>query len=142
MRYLGRTHRISVAWLHEVFKHPSLNIQYISSKLQRAYVCTKAFTDPWAWSHACQRACLLTPHDWETVAFPPPVPPPSDEGGAAPQQGEQSAPRGGHPCNTRAAAAEAGVSRESVEGEKRNNSEMANCRTCVFPLTNFIAKAS
>ena len=46
MRYLHRTHRVSVAWLHERFKGKvDLDIVYEKSDNMCADIYTKAFTD-------------------------------------------------------------------------------------------------
>ena len=46
MRYLERTHRIAVAWLHELFNSDELFIQYIESKRQHAVIFTKVSLTP------------------------------------------------------------------------------------------------
>ena len=46
MRYLGRTHGVSVAWLHETFKGEDLDLAYEQSSRMSADIFTKAFTDP------------------------------------------------------------------------------------------------
>merc|ERR1711972_710488 len=48
-RYLHRTHRISVAWLHEVFKRKDAVLAYEVSAKMSADVYTKAFLDPSKW---------------------------------------------------------------------------------------------
>ena len=45
MRYLHRTHRVSVAWLHEVFKGDHLRLMYEISARMAADIFTKAFSD-------------------------------------------------------------------------------------------------
>ncbi|MFM7989438.1 MAG: hypothetical protein ACKPKO_60000, partial [Candidatus Fonsibacter sp.] len=50
MRYLGRTHRISVAWLHEVFRDPNLQLMYETSNNMCADIYTKGFTDTATWN--------------------------------------------------------------------------------------------
>ena len=42
MRYLGRTHGVSIAWLHETFKGEDLNLAYEVSTRMCADVYTKA----------------------------------------------------------------------------------------------------
>ena len=44
-RYLGRTHRISVAWLHEVFQNPQHKLVYEESGNMCADICTEEFSD-------------------------------------------------------------------------------------------------
>ena len=54
MRYLQRTHRVSVAWLHERFKEvQELQLLYTTSGRMCADIYTKAFSDPEKWRHAC-----------------------------------------------------------------------------------------
>ena len=43
MRYLGRTHGVSVAWLHETFKGDDLQLAYEISARMCADIFTKAF---------------------------------------------------------------------------------------------------
>ena len=45
MRYLGRTHRCSVAWLHERFRESDLALMYDISSRMCADIYTKAFTE-------------------------------------------------------------------------------------------------
>jgi hypothetical protein len=45
MRYLHRTHRVSVAWLHEIFLSDEFTIKYEVSAKMAADIFTKAFTD-------------------------------------------------------------------------------------------------
>ena len=57
MRYLGRTHRISVAWLHERFARDDVALVYEITTKMCADVYTKAFTDPNRWEAACWLIC-------------------------------------------------------------------------------------
>ena len=52
MRYIGRTHGVSVAWLHETFKSKDLDLAYEISSRMCADIYTKAFTDPDKWKLA------------------------------------------------------------------------------------------
>ena len=45
MRYLGRTHGVSVAWLHETFKGEDLSLAYEISTRMCADIFTKALVD-------------------------------------------------------------------------------------------------
>jgi hypothetical protein len=84
LRHLGRTHRVSVAWLAEAFAHEDLQIVYESSSNMAADIFTKAFTDPRRWDHACRLIGLSAPCDLESMLtnrlssfsdfFPPKVP--------------------------------------------------------------------
>ena len=53
MRYLPRTHRISVAWLHETLSHQDIDLVYEVSFKMCADIYTKAFTDASKWIAAC-----------------------------------------------------------------------------------------
>merc|ERR1712074_178843 len=53
MRHLGRTHGITVAWLHETHSRVGFELVYASSAMMAADVFTKAFTNPHAWESAC-----------------------------------------------------------------------------------------
>ncbi len=53
MRYLGRTHRVSVARMHEIFKMPDIHLIYESTHRQSADIYTKGFTEPLKWYAAC-----------------------------------------------------------------------------------------
>ncbi len=52
MRHLGRTHGISVAWLHETLTREVVRLVYEESHLMAADIYTKAFSDPLRWEHA------------------------------------------------------------------------------------------
>jgi hypothetical protein len=52
MRHLGRTHRVSVQWLHERFKDPCYHLVYEETNSMRADIFTKGFADQAKWSHA------------------------------------------------------------------------------------------
>ncbi len=53
MRYLQRTHRVSVAWIKEVCDQPHVRVEYTSSDAMAADIFTKGFTDIHRWHHAC-----------------------------------------------------------------------------------------
>ena len=44
MRYLARTHRVSVAWLHETFSQQNIGLMYEVSSEICADIYTRAFT--------------------------------------------------------------------------------------------------
>ncbi len=52
MRHLGRTHGISVAWLHETLSREEIMPVFEESHLTAADIYTKAFSDPLRWEHA------------------------------------------------------------------------------------------
>ena len=68
MRYLGRTHGISVAWLHETFKGDDLALAYEVSARMCADIYTKAFTDADKWKLACWLICVCDPHELAELA--------------------------------------------------------------------------
>jgi hypothetical protein len=53
MRHLGRTHRVSVARMHEIFKMPDIHLTYEATHRQSADIYTKGFTEPAKWYAAC-----------------------------------------------------------------------------------------
>ncbi len=53
MRYLLRTHRVSVSWLHEVFKGADIVLMYEDSSKQAADIYTKGFDDKAKWEQVC-----------------------------------------------------------------------------------------
>ena len=61
MRYLGRTHRISVAWLHEVFKDQNQLLVYEESNTMCADIYTKGFSDRLKWRLACDLINIIDP---------------------------------------------------------------------------------
>ncbi len=52
MRHMGRTHRVNVHWLHEVFQEAWMHLFYTTSATMRADIFTKGFDAPDAWAHA------------------------------------------------------------------------------------------
>ena len=53
LRHLNRTHRVNIAWLHEVFtKLPEVKLEYCETDKQAADILTKAFTNPHKWEAA------------------------------------------------------------------------------------------
>jgi len=53
MRYLHRTHRVSVAWLHEVCQGAEIKLTYEVSAKMAADIFTKAFPDKNKWTAVC-----------------------------------------------------------------------------------------
>ena len=49
MRHLGRTHRVSISWLHERFAERWHDLRYILSEHQTADIFTKAFSEATKW---------------------------------------------------------------------------------------------
>ena len=54
LRHVGRTHRVSIHWLHERFQEPHYKLEYCESADQAADVFTKAFQDRLRWARACE----------------------------------------------------------------------------------------
>ncbi len=67
MRYLGRVHRISIAWLHWVFGEENIDLKYTVSKLMAADIYTKAFTDADKWKAACALINIGNPSDLQDL---------------------------------------------------------------------------
>ena len=80
MRYLHRTHRISVSWLHEVFKSEGMDLQYELSARMCADIYTKAFTDPLKWKAACWLIGVVDPRELKDLVALGNDPPPQAEG--------------------------------------------------------------
>ena len=61
MRYLKRTHGVSVSWLHERFKEPDLQLVYELSAKMAADIYTKGFLDPQKWELVCGLINIIDP---------------------------------------------------------------------------------
>ena len=62
MRYLHRTHGVSVAWLHEIFREKkNLDLVYEASDSMCADIYTKAFTDKVKWVAVCHLINVVEP---------------------------------------------------------------------------------
>ena len=61
MRYLARTHRISIAWLCEVCKQIGVNLVIEESSKMAGDIFTKGFTDPLKWAAAQQLINIFDP---------------------------------------------------------------------------------
>ena len=53
MRHLGRTHRVSVSWLHERFAELGIDLCFVMTLRQAADIYTKAFHEALKWVAAC-----------------------------------------------------------------------------------------
>ena len=76
-RYLSRTHRVSVAWLHETFSHQDIDLVYEVSSKMCADIYTKAFTDASKWIAACDLINIVDPsrlRQFITGCITPPTP--------------------------------------------------------------------
>ena len=81
MRYLHRTHRMSVAWLHECFQRKDFELVHEDTSTMCADIYTKAFSDATKWQHACELANIVDPQEFERRlrrkgGLDPPVPVP------------------------------------------------------------------
>ena len=61
MRHLGRTHRVSVDWLHEQFSSDNIVLLYENTDRQAGDIFTKGFTNPDKWRHAALLVNILPP---------------------------------------------------------------------------------
>ena len=81
MRYVGRTHGMSIAWLHEQYKAGNYQIQWTASHEMAADIFTKAFTNPEAWSSSCWLVSVCDKDDVQSFCSLGGVPPPQPQGG-------------------------------------------------------------
>ena len=67
MRYLHRTHRISIATLHEIItgqvSDAKINCEYTTSAEMAADIFTKGFTDNHTWKHATRSVGIIDVDD-------------------------------------------------------------------------------
>ncbi len=71
MRYIQRTHHVSVAWLHELGAAKEIQLGYEDTNHMCADVFTKAFTNVVSWAHAYasfQIISLATPYDFGSIS--------------------------------------------------------------------------
>eukprot|EP00972_Heterocapsa_arctica_P036435 5363387-Heterocapsa_arctica.AAC.1 len=61
MRYLLRTHGVSVAWLHETVKNDVLELGYELSSRMCADIHIKGFTDGANWIEVCDLINIVDP---------------------------------------------------------------------------------
>ena len=61
MHFLARTHRVSVAWLHETFSQQNIGLMYEVSSRMCADIYTKAFTDATKWQAVCGLINIVDP---------------------------------------------------------------------------------
>ena len=96
MRYLGRTHRVSISWLKEVCDTDRVHLMFAESATMAADMYTKAFTDVLRWDGACALIQIGTAPDLAQRAQTfSPAPdggtPTPDGGGKGGQQRQQRA---------------------------------------------------
>ena len=61
LRYLSRTHGVSVRWQHEVYMRENAHAQNTVPSLLAADILTKGFTDARKWSSLCERTNVAPP---------------------------------------------------------------------------------
>jgi hypothetical protein len=61
LRHVGRTHGISIAWLHELFRMKIYNLKKIESEQQAADIFTKEFHVEEKWQHALTLINVVNP---------------------------------------------------------------------------------
>ena len=61
MRCLARTHRVSVAWLHETFSQQNIGLLYEVSSRLCADISTKACTEATQWQAVCDLTNIVDP---------------------------------------------------------------------------------
>jgi hypothetical protein len=61
MRHLGRSHRVSVDWLHEQFASDQITLVYEKTDRQAGDIFKKGFTNPDKWRHAAKLINVLSP---------------------------------------------------------------------------------
>ena len=67
MRHLGRTHRVSVAWLHERFAELGIDLRFEMTHRQAADIYTKAFHELVKWIAACLLINIVDGKHLETL---------------------------------------------------------------------------
>ena len=60
MRHLSRTHRVSVAWLHEQYQRENFVVSYVRSCDMAADIFTKSIPNPEAWRMARMKINVLS----------------------------------------------------------------------------------
>ena len=81
MRTLGRTHGISVAWLHESHQRGDFELRYEQSSIMAADIFTKGITVPLAFDGACQLVNTCAEPDIQSMCARLGLPPLSAAGG-------------------------------------------------------------
>ena len=73
MRYLARTHRVSVAWLHEVYVSGVFSSSHKETKCMAADIFTKLFAHPQNWLEVIRLTSVHphpeTQHNTSTTTF-------------------------------------------------------------------------
>ena len=90
MRHMGRTHGISISWLHEQYMTGSYRLDYEQSATMRADIFTKSFNLSDLWHHACELVNLTGLDNIEAIVARGDLPPTIPQGGSANKRGEWS----------------------------------------------------
>jgi hypothetical protein len=59
MRYLARTHIVSISWLHEVYQSGTFTFKFRETAGMAADIFTKAFSNPQKWLDAIRLVCIF-----------------------------------------------------------------------------------
>ena len=94
MRHLLRTHRISVAWLHEVHQSEEVQVEYELTTHMAADIYTKAFNDPQKWTNACWLIGVIDPNSLEALIGSGGIPAESETGKSAKKPVDERNPDG------------------------------------------------
>ena len=81
MRTLGRTHGITVAWLHEAYKRGQFELRWENSSTMAADIFTKPFSVPLTWEGACALINICAEADIEAMCARAGMPPLTVSGG-------------------------------------------------------------
>ena len=64
LRHMARTHKVNIAWIHEVMTSGHFQLLYVKSQRQCADIFTKAFVLADGWQLACRNIATLDPATW------------------------------------------------------------------------------
>ena len=67
MRHLLRSHRVSVAWIHEQYKSGHFHFAHESGEAMPPDIFTKMFSDKDKWKRARQLISVLLPDEFKNV---------------------------------------------------------------------------
>ena len=81
MRYVGRTHGMCIAWLHEQYMAGGYTLEWTASHQMAADIFTKAFTNPEAWNAACWLVSICDSDEVHSFCLKGGIPPPQPQGG-------------------------------------------------------------
>ena len=67
MRHLARTHRVSVAWMHEQYKSKNFTFAHESGEKMPPDIFTKMFADKDKWKKARHLINIVLPEELDTI---------------------------------------------------------------------------